>query len=336
MQIKDITNHLELLAPLAYQEDYDNAGLIVGNQNAEVTGVLVCLDSTEAVVDEAIERGCNLIIAHHPIVFKGLKKLTGKNYIERTIIKAIKNDIAIYASHTNLDSVTGGVNFKIAAVLGLKNIEILSQKANSLKQLVVFTPIENTSKLLNALHLAGAGQIGNYSECSFRVLGEGTFRPNEIANPAIGSANHLEKVAENRIEVIFPTYLQSKMLAAMREAHVYEEVAYFLNSIENKNQTVGSGVVGEFENEMSSDEFLKFLKAKMKVGIIKHTAFLGKKIKKIALCGGAGSFLLNDAIAAQADVFITSDYKYHEFFDADNKLQLQILGIMSPNSSQKN
>lgn len=327
MRIKDLTAYLEKLAPLSYQESYDNAGLIVGNPNEIITGVLVSLDSTEDVVEEAIQRGCNVIVAHHPIVFKGIKKFTGKNYVERTIIKAIKNDIAIYATHTNLDNVVNGVSFKIAQLLGLQQVRILAPKADLLMKLVVFVPVDNTGQLLDALYAAGAGEIGNYSQCSFRVEGKGTFKPNAQANPTIGqTSGPMEEVEENRVEVIFPAYLKNQILAAMRKGHVYEEVAYYLTSLSNENQEVGSGAVGILPQEMAETDFLAYLKQNMKVSVIRHTSLLNKPIRKVAVCGGAGSFMLGDAIRAGADIFITADYKYHEFFDAENRIIIADIG----------
>jgi dinuclear metal center YbgI/SA1388 family protein len=326
MIIKELTSYLEDFAPLAYQESYDNVGLIVGDANAEIIGILVTLDSTEDVIDEAIAKGCNLIVAHHPIIFKGLKKLNGKNYVERTIIKAIKNDIAIYATHTNLDSVVGGVNFKIAQLLDLQQVTILSPKRQVLMKLIVFVPIENTQTLVDALHEAGAGMIGNYSHASFWGDGTGCFRPNDLANPSIGAVNVQEKVQENRVEVIFPSYLKNRVLEAMNRSHVYEEVAHDIILLENQNHEVGSGAIGEVLEAMSETVFLQYLKQRMNVSVIRHTNLLGKPIKRIAVCGGAGGFLLNDAIAQNADIFITSDYKYHEFFDADNRIIIADIG----------
>ncbi len=325
-QIKDVTSFLEAIAPLSYQESYDNAGLIVGNSQVEVTGVLVTLDSTEVVLDEAIAKGCNLIVAHHPIVFKGLKKLNGKNYVERTVIKAIKNDVAIYATHTNLDHVVGGVNFMIAEKLGLQNVGILSPKDNVLMKLVCFVPIDDTQKVLDALFNAGVGQIGNYDHCSFSVNGTGTFRPNENAHPYIGVSNQDEQVSENRIEVIFPTHLQSNVMNALRMAHPYEEIAHYLTLLQNQNQEVGAGAVGNLSTPIEVREFLKYLKQTMNLELIRHTTLVKDTIQKIAVCGGAGSFLLNDALRTQADVFITADYKYHEFFDADGRIIICDIG----------
>lgn len=327
MKIKDLTQFLEQIAPPQYQETYDNAGLIVGNPNTEITGVLVCLDTLETIIDEAISEGCNIVIAHHPIVFKGLKRFTGKNYVERTVIKAIKNDIAIYAIHTNLDNVFhNGVNRKIAEMLGLKNLKILAPKKQILMKLTTFIPKVNTQAVLDALYAAGAGEIGEYRNCSFRTEGVGTFKPTGEANPHIGTLDKDEEVAENRVEVIFPAFLENKILPALKAAHPYEEVAYYLHLLENTHQEVGSGIVGELETALSEMDFLLFLKDKMKVDCVKYTALLNKNIKKVAVCGGAGGFLLNNAMGAGADIFITSDYKYHEFFDADGKIIIADIG----------
>lgn len=325
MKIKEVINYLEELAPIAFQEDYDNSGLIVGDSNETVTSVLVTLDVTEEVVDEAIAKGANLIIAHHPIVFRGLKKLNGKNYVERTVIKAIKNDVAIYAIHTNLDNVGNGVNYKIAEKLNLKNLKILSPKANTLLKLDVFVPTSYVGDLLAALHQAGAGNIGNYSDCSFKSGGVGSFRPGSDANPHSGRRGTLEEVEELKVEVILPVHLKNKVLAAMRSAHPYEEVAYYLYPIENENQNVGSGVVGFLKEEMNQDNFLKQLKTSMNLNVIRFTS-IDKPIKKVAVCGGSGSFLLSKAKAAGADAFVTADFKYHEFFDYENDILIADIG----------
>jgi len=325
-KIKDITDLLESIAPRAYQEDYDNAGLITGNHGDLVNGILCTLDCVESVIDEAIEKNCNLIVAHHPIVFRGLKQLNGKNYVERTIIKAIKNDIAIYAIHTNLDNVNTGVNKKISDQLGLKNSRILTTKSSTLEKLEFFIPVEDTEKVLEAIHEAGAGNIGNYSGCSFRVEGTGTFKPNEKANPVIGTNNQQEYVKENKVEVIFPAHLEGRIVGALQKAHPYEEVAYYLQSLKNKNQEVGAGMIGELEVEMSADEFLKHLKQSMNLNTIRYTPLNNRKIKRVAVCGGAGSFLLHSAKGAKADAFVTSDFKYHEFFDAEGEIMIADIG----------
>jgi dinuclear metal center YbgI/SA1388 family protein len=327
MKIKELTNILEKIAPPQYQEVYDNAGLIVGNPTTDITGVLVCLDSTEAVILEAIERGCNVVVAHHPIVFKGLKKLNGKNYVERTVLLAIKNDIAIYAIHTNLDNMLhNGVNTKIAEKLGLTNLKILAPKRQILMKLTTFAPILESQNVLNALYAAGAGNVGNYKNCSFRTEGVGTFKPTGAANPHIGTLDKAEEVVEHRLEVIFPTHLERAVLTALRGVHPYEEVAYYMQPLENENQEVGAGIVGELAEAMTEMNFLHFLKTQMHAGVVRFTHPLSKNVKKVAVCGGAGSFLLPNAIGAGADVFVTADYKYHEFFDADGRILIADIG----------
>ncbi|GAB3694584.1 Nif3-like dinuclear metal center hexameric protein [Spirosoma flavus] len=326
VQIRQLTAYLEAFAPLAYQESYDNAGLIIGDPNDEIKGVLISLDATEAVVDEAIAKGCNVVVAHHPIVFKGLKKLNGKTYVERTIIKAIRNNVAIYAAHTNLDNVAGGVNFKIAEKLKLQNIRILAPKTQVLSKLVTFVPVADTQRVLDALYATGAGQIGDYKNCSFRVNGTGTYQPSEGANPVIGEVGEYHEEPENRIEVIIPTYQQNNVLTALRKAHPYEEVAYYLTTLDNQNQEVGSGAVGELAEPMESNQWLSYLKESMRLNLIRHTDLPDRPIKRVAVCGGVGSFLLPDAIRAGADIFVTADYKYHEFFDADGRICICDIG----------
>src|SRR5688500_10983539 len=312
IKIKDVTRYLEEWAPLSYQESYDNAGLLTGDASAEVRGVLVTLDCTEGVVEEALKLGCNLIVAHHPIIFKGIKKLTGSNYVERTIIKAIRSDVAIYAIHTNLDNVHDGVNKKICEKIGLMNLHILSPKSQVLTKLVTFITNEHTGKVLTALYDAGAGQIGNYENCSFSVVGQGTFRPNENANPVIGERSVQEVVTETRIEVIFPGHLQSKVLNALKKSHPYEEVAYYLTSLNNANQEIGSGMIGELPMPQEPSDFLKRLKISMDLKVIRHTRLLDKPIKKVAVCGGSGRFLLPQVLKAGAQAYISADFKYHE------------------------
>lgn len=325
-KIRSLTSQLEAWAPLSYQESYDNAGLIVGDPTTEITGVLVTLDATEAVIDEAIAKGCNVVVAHHPIVFKGLKKFNGRNYVERAVIKAIKNDIALYASHTNLDNIWGGVSFKIAATLGLQDVRILSPKSQLLTKLSVFVPVGDTQKVLEAVYEAGAGQIGTYEHCSFRVEGTGTFKPLTGANPVIGQVGRDEEVSEHRLEVLFPAYLEGSIVSAIHRAHPYEVPAYDLYPLNNSNPVVGSGAMGHLPEPLSESNFLRYLKEHMQLPVIRHTQLPGKIINRVAVCGGAGGFLLNDAIRAGADVFVTADYKYHEFFDADNRIIICDIG----------
>jgi dinuclear metal center YbgI/SA1388 family protein len=325
-KIQDVTAFLESWAPRAYQESYDNSGLLVGNPEKEVTAALITLDCTEPVIDEAVRRGCNLIISHHPILFKGLKSLTGKTYVERTVLKAIQKDIALYAIHTNLDNVRSGVNARIANRLGLTETRVLRPRRGTLSKLVTFAPADAAEKVLTALHAAGAGKIGQYSHCSFEVRGTGRFQPDKDANPNIGTPGVPEKVEEIRLEVLLQDVHEKAVLAALRHAHPYEEVAYFLTPLSNENQDIGSGLVGTLPRAMAPQEFLKFLKETMHVGTIRHTLPTAAKIQRVAVCGGAGSFLLVDAIQQGAEVFVSADFKYHEFFDAEGRIMVCDIG----------
>ena len=326
MKLSLLTNYLESLAPLAYQEDYDNSGLIVGNPDQEVSQALISLDCTEAIVDEAIAKGCQVVISHHPIVFRGLKKLNGKTYVERVVEKAIRNHIAIYAIHTNLDNVINGVNERICETLGLNNCRILSPKNGLLKKLVTYVPVDKAEQVRNALFHAGAGNIGNYSECSFNAVGEGTFKGGEDSTPYAGEPGKRHYENEVRIETVYPANLESKLLMALFLAHPYEEVAYDLYALTNQHQRIGSGMIGELDEPMDEEEFLFELQQKMHAHVIRHTTLIGKSVKKVAVCGGAGGFLLKQAIAAGADFFVTADYKYHEFFDAEGKIVIADIG----------
>lgn len=326
MKIKEITSYLESLAPLSSQANYDNCGLIVGNNETEITSALICLDSTEAIVDEAIEKGCNLIIAHHPIIFSGLKKLNGKNYIERTIIKAIQNNVAIYAIHTNLDNYRFGVNYEIGSRLGLENLKILSPGDAILYKLSVYVPVEHSDSVSSTMFNAGAGNIGNYSECSFEHTGIGTFKPSEQANPFDGEIGVRNKIPETKIDMIVSNHSLNAVLKAMNQAHPYEEAAYDIIPLKNKNSFEGSGMFGTLKEEMDEISFLSLVKTVFNCGIIRHTNLLNKSIKTVAFCGGSGSFLLKNAKQIKADIFITADYKYHDFFDAENQLIIADIG----------
>jgi dinuclear metal center YbgI/SA1388 family protein len=326
MTIQDVTNYLESIAPLQYQESYDNAGLIVGDYKNDVSGVIVCLDSTEKIVDEAIERKCNLIVAHHPIVFSGLKKITGKNYVERTVIKAIKNDIAIYAIHTNLDNMLNGVNEIIGRKLGLINTQILSPSSNNLRKLITYVPADYVEKVRESLFDSGAGKIGNYNECSFSSVGEGSFRAGADTNAFVGEKGERHLEVEQKLEVIYAMDKQSAILSALSNSHPYEVVAYDILELQNSNSGIGGGLIGELENGIDEITFLKSLKIKMKTDCVRYTDLQGKQIKKVAVCGGSGSFLLKDAIHQNADIFITGDFKYHEFFDAENRIIIADIG----------
>lgn len=325
-QLQEIIQCLESFAPTRYQESYDNSGLLVGDPAMQITRTLLTLDCLEDVVDEAIARGCELIIAHHPIVFKGLKSLTGKNYVERVILKAIRHNIAIYACHTNLDNVRLGVNERIAARLGLKNTQVLVPGTASLKQLYTYVPLEQSAQVSEALFAAGAGQLGNYSSCSFNTPGTGTYMPNEAATPFKGDKNELHREGEVKIEVVYQVHLERNVLRALREAHPYEEIAYGLLDIGVPNKDIGAGLVGDLDVSQSGHDFLAHLKKAMNAGCVRHTRVLEKGVKRVAVCGGSGSFLLRDAIRAGADCFVTADFKYHEFFDAEARLMIADIG----------
>jgi dinuclear metal center YbgI/SA1388 family protein len=326
MKIVEITSFLESLAHPSLQEHYDNAGLITGDPGWECKGIICSLDTIEEVVNEAIEKKCNLIVAHHPIIFGGLKKINGKNYVEKTVIRAIKNDIAIYAAHTNLDNVIEGVNGRMAKMLGLKNVSILSPKQNTLKKLFTFVPVDKAEQVRNAVFAAGAGHIANYSECSFNTEGEGTFQPEQGTNPYVGEIDKRHSEKELKIEVILPAYLENKIVAAMKAVHPYEEVAYDVVDLSNMNFRVGSGVIGELTEQLEEKKFLLRLKEVFGLQVLRHTALSGKKISKVALCGGAGSFLISKALASAADAYVTADMKYHEFFDGNDQMLIADIG----------
>ncbi|WP_264520836.1 Nif3-like dinuclear metal center hexameric protein [Flavobacterium sp. N1994] len=336
MKIKEILPILEEMAPLAYAEDFDNVGLLVGDANWEATGILVCHDALESVIDEAIAKKCNLIVCFHPIIFSGLKKITGKNYVERSVLKAIKNDIAIYAVHTALDNHKNGVNKIFSDALGLVNTKILVPKQNFIQKLVTYTIPENVEALRNALFDAGAGKIGNYEDCSFNSKGIGTYMGNEDSNPEIGERFEFVENEEIKIEVTFEKHLQSKVLKALFKNHVYEEVAYEIYNLQNTHQNIGLGMIGELKNPMSETDFLSFVKEKMQCGGIRHSALLGKPIKKVAVLGGSGSFAISNAKQAGADAFLTSDLKYHNFYEAENQLVLADIGHFESERFTKN
>ena len=336
MKIKELFPLLEEMAPLAYAEDFDNVGLLVGNQENEVSGVLVCHDALESVIDEAMAKNCNVVVCFHPIVFSGLKKITGKNYVERAVIKAIKNDIAIYAVHTALDNHKNGVNKIFCDALGLKNTKILVPKQNFIQKLITYTIPENVEQVRNALFDAGAGKIGNYEDCSFNSQGIGTYMGNENSNPEIGERFEFVEAPEVKIEVTFEKHLQSKILKALFSNHVYEEVAYEIYDLQNAHQNIGLGMIGELETPMSESDFLTFVKDKMQCGGIRHSHLLGKKVSKVAVLGGSGSFAIKNAIQAGANMFLTADLKYHNFYEAEHQIVLADIGHFESERFTKN
>jgi dinuclear metal center YbgI/SA1388 family protein len=326
MHLSQLIAHLEGVAPRTYQESYDNSGLIVGYTAMEVTGVLLCLDALESVVEEAIERGCNVVIAHHPIVFGGLKSFTGKSYVERVVMKAIQAGVAIYAIHTNLDNVRVGVNARICERLGLRNTQILVPKTRQIKQLVTYVPVAEADKVRTALFEAGAGKIGNYTEASFNAVGAGTYKGNDASNGFAGERNVRHYEAETRIEVVFELHLEGAVMRALRSSHPYEEIAYGIYTLENAHNDIGAGMIGELLQPMDEVAFLQHLKTNLKTDCVKHTALRNRPIERVAVCGGSGSFLLRNAIGAKADIFVTADFKYHEFFDAEGKIIIADIG----------
>lgn len=326
MKISAITALLEKLAPLSLQETYDNVGLITGNPDWECTGITVALDVTKEVLEEAMAKGNNLIVAHHPIVFSGLKKFSGMGYVEKAVVFAIKHDIAIYAIHTNLDNIIHGVNGKMADLLGLQNRRVLVPKQGQLKKLVSFVPNDYAEEVCNALFDAGAGSIGKYSECGFQTEGLGCFRAGPGSRPFVGEPGKRHYEKETRIELIYPAALEAGIVNALITHHPYEEVAYDLYSLTNAAQGIGSGLIGDLETELPVNEVLGSLKKLFKVPVIRHSPLAKESIKRVAICGGAGSFLISSALRSKADMYITADMKYHEFFDANGQLVIADIG----------
>lgn len=325
LTVAEVTAALEKLAPLALQESYDNCGLLAGEANTPVKGVLVSLDVTEAVVEEAIQKGCNLIVSHHPLIFSGLKSITGKNWVERTLLKALRHNICLYAIHTNLDNLAAGVNQVMAEKMGLEKSQVLSPKKGTLKKLVTFVPPADFEKVRSALFAAGGGQIGLYDQASFSLSGTGTFRPLAGSNPHIGETGHFEQLQEIRLEILFESHKQNVVLKALFASHPYEEVAYDIYLLENKQQDVGSGRIGSLTEPMEVMAFMLQLKNTFGGGL-RYTSIVKKEVQKIAVCGGSGSFLLEEAVAAGADVLVTADFKYHQFLEADNRILIADIG----------
>ena len=326
MKIADIVSFLESLAHPSLQEHYDNAGLITGSRDWPCTGVLVSLDATEAVINEAKQKNCNLVVAHHPIVFSGLKKLNGSNYVEKTVIAAIKNDIAIYAIHTNLDNVRHGVNGIIAGKLGLTHCSILQPRPGTLRKLFTFVPAAQAPEVRDAIFAAGGGHIGNYSECGFSSPGTGSFKGGEGAQPFVGQPGERHYEEELKLEVIFPAWLEKNILAAMIAAHPYEEVAYDIVALENTHPGIGAGIIGHLPAPADEKAVLEQLRQVFGVPVVRHTPLTGQQVSRVAVCGGAGSFLISRALAAGAQLFVTADVKYHEFFDANGRMVIADIG----------
>ena len=322
MIIKEITNYLEQLAPISLQESYDNAGLLIGSYDSDVDKVLITLDVTDEVIDEAISNNCGLIISHHPLIFKGLKKLIGRNTTEKLVSKAIKADIAIYAIHTNLDNVTGGVNSILAEKLGIINTKILMPKNNGLVKIICFCPILHTENIQKAMFKEGAGAIGNYNNCSYSGSGTGTFRALDGSNPFVGQINKLHMEEETKLEMIVPNHRLSSVVTAMIAAHPYEEPAFDIYKLNNTNEKIGSGMIGELEKETPIIEYLNFVKKALNIEHVKHNKLIQKPVKKVAICGGSGSFLIDNAANQNADLYISADIKYHDYFEHSGNMTI--------------
>ncbi len=326
MKIKTLIDYIESLAHPALQESYDNSGWQTGNPGEDIKAILICLDITEEVIDEAIENKCNLLISHHPLIFKGIKQIAGQNMTVRCIEKAIRNHINIYSIHTNLDNIMQGVSFGIAEKLNLSKLKVLRPLPNQLKKLVTFVPVNYADTVRSAMFEAGAGHIGNYDSCSFNLSGKGTFKAGNQAKPFVGKINEEHHEPEIRIETIIPSYLQSHVIKALLEHHPYEEVAYDIYPLENINPQMGSGLIGVLEKPLDAIALLKLMKERINTNCIRHSKLSDQRIRKVALCGGAGSFLLKDAIHQKADIFISADFKYHDFFEAGNQLVIADIG----------
>ncbi|MDD4158996.1 MAG: Nif3-like dinuclear metal center hexameric protein [Proteiniphilum sp.] len=326
MRIKEIIQTIEQLAPLPLQEEYDNSGLQCGDPGREATGALLAIDVTEHVVEEAIALGCNLIISHHPLAFRPFRSLTGKNYVERSMIMAIRNDIALYAAHTSLDNAWGGVNYKLAEMLELQNVKILSPRENALLKFVTTVPVQHADSVRNALFNAGAGHIGNYDCCSYNLSGEGTFRPGAGTNPFVGEAGTLHFEPEVRIETVVPVMKKEEVLRALLAVHPYEEPVFDFYPIVNEWARNGSGVVGVLPEPMPEQEFLYLLKDLFNLPTISHTKLQGREIRDVAICGGAGAFLIPRAVAYGADAFVTGEAKYNDYYDVEGRLLLAVVG----------
>lgn len=304
---------LESFAPQEIAESWDNVGLILGNPEKYITKILLTLDITSQVAKEAAEEKADLIVSHHPIITEPLKSLREDDPENQVIIELIKNDIAVLCAHTNLDIAPGGVNDILAAKLDLKNLEVLhTTSREKLYKLVVFIPRDYTSRIRTALGNSGAGFIGNYSHCTFSVSGKGTFKPGEETDPFIGEKGRLTEVEEDRLETIVPERKLGKILKSLRESHPYEEIAYDLYLLEDSGEAVGLGRIGELSSKITLKETAVFLKDKLDVQELKIVGNLDRKIKRIAVCGGAGGSLIKEAYLKKADLLITGDISYHK------------------------
>ena len=325
MKVKEITNAIEAVAPLYLQESWDNSGMQVGNPDSEVTGVLLCTDVREEILDEAIKRGSNLIISHHPLLFRGLKKIVGRTYQERIVALAIKHDITIYCAHTNMDCAVGGVNFKMAEKLGMKNVCVLDPQQGTQRKIVVFVPTEAVAEVEKAMCDAGAGRLGNYDNCSYSMSGEGHYRALDGAEPWAGKVGERHSEPEVRLEMLVHNALCGRVVAAMIKAHPYEEPAFDIIAIENGDKYAGLGVIGDVEPQ-DARAFLEKVKNAFEVETLRYSGILDRNVRRIAMCGGAGAEFAGLAMSKGADVYITGDMKYHEFQGNEERIILVDIG----------
>lgn len=326
MKVKELVSELERFAPPCLQESYDNAGLNVGFPDVDITGVLICVDVIPEVVDEAIANNCNMIVSHHPLIFPNIKRITGSNSVEKSIVKALQNNVSIYCGHTNFDKAQNGVSMKMCEKLGLNNCTVIDSEKHILRKIAVFVPESHADEVRNAMFAAGAGTIGDYDECSFNLAGTGTFRAGTNCNPYVGSIGERHHEKEIRVEVICPSYLQSKVVSAMLKVHPYEEPAFDIYQLENQWNQIGLGAVGDLDSEITETEFLEKVKRTFNVGNIRHSATTGRKIRRVAVCGGSGASYIRSAVAMNVDAYVTADIKYHDWFLAEGKILLLDIG----------
>lgn len=322
MTVHDIHKLIAAWAPNDIAWERDNIGLQVGEMEAGVKGVLVCLDVTDRVIAEAKKRNTNLIISHHPLLFRPPKSITPKDQIGSCVIGLIENGINLYSAHTNLDFTRGGTSFATAEALGLRHVDFLHKSYHVQKKIVTFVPEQSVDKVRDAMAGAGAGAIGNYDHCSFGTIGAGSFRGNDSAKPAAGEKRKLEHVSEARLEMIANQWDVVNVVEAMRSAHPYEEVAYDVYPLENTSSEYGIGIIGTLERPMRLEPFLNLVKKRLHAKAIRRSMNPNNTIRRVAACGGSGAELADVAIAQGADAFITADVKYHDFHHATGKILL--------------
>ncbi|MCQ2283382.1 MAG: Nif3-like dinuclear metal center hexameric protein [Bacteroidales bacterium] len=327
MKIKEVTQHLERRFPLYLQEDFDNCGVQCGDIEQEITGALICFEMSEAVLDEAVQKGFNLVISHHPLILKrGIRRISPTDRVGKILYKALVNNLVLYSMHTNIDSAEGGGNDAFAELLGLQNTQVLVPHSGLYGKVVVFVPTTHTQQVKDALAATGCGVQGNYDHCSYTMTGTGHFRPNDQAHPFIGETAVEEDVAEDRVEMIFPIHLQRKVIQAIYKSHPYEEPAFDIIRLENPSKTIGLGRIGMLPKEMDAHDFLEYIKEKMQVSTLRYYGAMDKKIKNVAVCGGGGASFIGAAMAAGADAYVSGDIKYHDFLDTDKQMLLADIG----------